>query len=403
MNGRSFRMITTTCALGATALGLVACTSSSSDSSRTSTPASSTPAAAASSVVTPASEAVAGGSATSGAAPSGPTTAPSGFHPTSASFISANEGWALGAGTCPSEPCASIVRTRDGGKSWQLVPAPKTSLTKSAKPGAASVSMLRFADAENGFAAGGGMFTTHNGGASWNQPAVGPAGSSIAAVATGGGYVFAVVNLCSPDKCTRPTQVWASPIGSDTFAAMSQPLTETIMSSGFAVHGADWFALTSSGGAIYHGHGAAAPTGRPGPCPVDTGSAALAVADTSHLDALCSGNPGAGSATAQLYGTSDGGSHWLKNGTAQSVETSVSAVADNGAGALLVAASSGSSRLYRTTNERQSLPTVLDVNSGGTAWTDAGFTTGTQALAVLGGKALYLSHNGGASWSKASF
>jgi O-methyltransferase involved in polyketide biosynthesis len=70
---------------------------------------------------------------------------------------------------------------------------------------------------------------------------------------------------------------------------------------------------------------------------------------------------------------------------------------------LLVAAESGASRLYRSTNDGATLPIAFDAGGGGTVWSDAGFTTATQALAVLEGTAMYLSRDAGATWAKVAF
>jgi thiazole synthase ThiGH ThiG subunit len=115
------------------------------------------------------------------------------------------------------------------------------------------------------------------------------------------------------------------------------------------------------------------------------------------------GDGAAGTASYQLYGTTNGGVHWLGNGPAHLLPTGLAAVSDSGKGVLLVAAESGASRLYRSTNDGTTLPVVFDAGGGGTVWSDAGFTTSTQALAVLLNTAMYLSRDSAATWVKVVF
>ena len=46
---------------------------------------------------------------------------------------------------------------------------------------------------------------------------------------------------------------------------------------------------------------------------------------------------------------------------------------------------------------------MLKTASGGVPWTDLGFTTPQQAVVVLNGIALYLSHDAGQTWSRVTF
>ena len=50
---------------------------------------------------------------------------PPGFIAASVTFISNSEGWVLGTAPCGSPPCTSVLRTRDGGRSWRGIPAPR--------------------------------------------------------------------------------------------------------------------------------------------------------------------------------------------------------------------------------------------------------------------------------------
>ena len=71
---------------------------------------------------------------------------------------------------------------------------------------------------------------------------------------------------------------------------------------------------------------------------------------------------------------------------------------------LLLAVESGTSAILRTTNDGGSYVNArVSVPSGGYAWADLGFTTSSQAVAVLPGRTMYLSHDAGASFAPVSF
>jgi hypothetical protein len=43
-------------------------------------------------------------------------------------FVSDDQGWALGTAPCSSNPCTSLVRTSDGGRSWVGIRPPVVGL-----------------------------------------------------------------------------------------------------------------------------------------------------------------------------------------------------------------------------------------------------------------------------------
>ena len=160
------------------------------------TPAATTPASSSA----PAT-ASARGSSTAAApkVPSGPSggPVPARFVPYSTTFVSASEGWVLGDAPCSAAPCTSIVRTRDGGRSWQGIPAPRAPLMPlNGAPPVGTVSTIRFADDNDGWVAGESLYATHNGGASWTKIPIVPGGGVITAVGTGAGRVYASVSTC---------------------------------------------------------------------------------------------------------------------------------------------------------------------------------------------------------------
>jgi photosystem II stability/assembly factor-like uncharacterized protein len=399
------------CALAVAGVALAGCSSSTAGTASTgsSTPGSTSAATPTATPTAPASTSTASPAPTSVAStpPTGPAggPVPAGFTPTSASFISASAGWVLGTAPCATQPCTSIVRTRDGGRSWQGIPAPKATLGQPDQPSNGDVAQLRFADASDGWAGVGALYSTHNGGTSWTAVPIGAHGSAVSAIASGGGYVYVAVYGCPSEgssSCVQTSRIYVSPIGSDHFSAVAPTIPGSIGPADLAVHGADWFVLAAKNGVEYHGHGNASAVQFSGPCTSGSG-AGIAAADAQHLDVLCAGDGAAGTASYQLNGTSNGGEHWLANGPPHLLPTGLAAVSDSGKGVLLVAAESGASRLYRSTNDGTTLPIVFDAGGGGTVWSDAGFTTSTQAVAVLQNTAMYLSRDSAATWVKVVF
>lgn len=151
------------------------------------------------------------GSAQSPAAPSGPVTAsPSGTAATSpsapappgteaagpvdvqdVSFVSADQGWALGSG--------ELVRTTDGGASWIRLPGPP-----------AGAAHIRFASPQVGYAwsAAGSLWITTDGAASWR-----PAGlTQVVSLETAAGWVWSIAGI-------EPyPRIWRAPVGSTAWS-----------------------------------------------------------------------------------------------------------------------------------------------------------------------------------------
>ncbi|MGN6607590.1 MAG: hypothetical protein ACTHMS_11360 [Jatrophihabitans sp.] len=279
------------------------------------------------------------------------------------------------------------------------IPAPVATLGIAQSGREGDVAVLRFADQQNGWAGVGKLFSTHDGGAHWQRITLPGLVGVIANIETGGGYVFAATDGCpslGSSRCSQTTRVYASPIGKDDW----QPITGTLAGGGDAglvVHGAEWWSTLQHG--IVHGSGPNESGVLASPCP-GTARPTLAVADATHLDALCIGNGAAGSAEYQLYGTTDGGRTWTKAGPTHVEPSGVYGMADNTKGVLLVASASGNSQILRTTDDGGSFGSVLTADSGGAPWADLGFTTPSQAVVVLPGSALYLSHDSGRSFTR---
>ncbi len=257
--------------------------------------------------------------------PDGPV--PAGFVPMSATFDSPDHGWVLGDAPCGTPPCTSILRTRDGGHSWHGIPAPRTAIASSdtarhagvGQPKAGQVSSIRFGDESNGWAFGTGLWSTHDGGASWKQQSIAQAVDRTVALESSSGSAYAVVATgCAPDPGNGCNSVvlYQTPVGSDHWQQVGPPQPADAPGSRegeyaqLVLRGDSYFVLAGSAVFGRTSDQAFGPLSQP--C-TDPGfpyaePTALAAADSKHLDVMCSkGDAHMGRETQQLLGSTDGG------------------------------------------------------------------------------------------------
>jgi photosystem II stability/assembly factor-like uncharacterized protein len=146
---------------------------------------------------------------------------PAGFHGYDLTWVSNDDGWALGTASCGNPPCTSILRTTDGGRSWVGIPAPRAYLTATdtCTNACDQVSNLRFASPLIGYAYGPNSFyLTTDGGATWRKQSGYAYGLEV--VAGSVLRVSAQAAGCEPG-CTFRLQ--RSAIGSDSWRDVSLP------------------------------------------------------------------------------------------------------------------------------------------------------------------------------------
>jgi photosystem II stability/assembly factor-like uncharacterized protein len=141
--------------------------------------------------------------------PNGPL--PPGMRVVDLTFVSPDQGWALGTGQClngSGARCTALVRTDNGGGSWVGIPAPTIAHVPDTGPTSCSapcIQHVRFADANVGYVYGpSAFFMTTNGGATW-VPQTGGAD----ALETLNGSVIRIVDSGSgcPGPCNVAVQV----------------------------------------------------------------------------------------------------------------------------------------------------------------------------------------------------
>jgi hypothetical protein len=224
---------------------------------------------------------------------------PADFRPSSVTFVSTRTGWVIGQagspGHCATPYCTSVARTTDAGRTWSGVPAPLAG----APDGATGVGQIRFLNLRDGWAFGPGLFVTHTGGKTWTP--VNTHGLRVTSLETVGNRVYALWASCTgtgpayASDCTAFT-LYSAPAAGGGWAPAG-PAT-TGLASGAPGQVAS-LVLTGSRGYLL------APDGTLYAGPVD-GSAAWQKAG-SQPDACRTGDAGTGGSGTSGSGTGGSG------------------------------------------------------------------------------------------------
>ena len=307
-------------------------------------------------------------------------TLPAGFSPVSITRTSLRVGWALGTSVCGTEVCTALARTRDGGATWHSVPVPADVET----PSPNGISRVRFANASDGWLFGPQVWATHDGGTSWHPVAT--LGGPVISLEAAGGRVWGLVGSAGGVSAT----VEAAPVDTDDW----KPVGPAAAAIGITLHGKVGYAVAPDGAIIALGPAGTAAT-----------VAALAAPSDTGVAVVCAADPGAGSSTKTLLLSRDGGRTWSTAGAApRGGQTSGLAAASTHT--FVVAAASGASYLYRTTDGGETWKTVFTDTGGGAPLTDLGFTDPTHGVVVLGAipdAKLLVSSDAGATWKAQVF
>jgi photosystem II stability/assembly factor-like uncharacterized protein len=323
-----------------------------------------------------------------------------GLSPASVTFVSADDGWVLGTGSCSGAPCAAIARTADGGRTWAEVSAPHVSIVPGPDQGTSGISGLRFADARNGWAFGPDLWATHDGGATWARLTIPglPADAAIFALASANGTVH-VAALDGQDY-----RVASSPVGADDFrlsaarvpvGAGPVPSVQLVLSGA-----AGWLVendRTVVGGArLVNGVWV---TWQP-PCADVVGPAFLAASGPTELAAACDVGLWGTPTGDHLYLSHDGGSTFVESGTTVPLQMA-GQVAAASPSVIVVGGSDATGAVLVVTFDGGRTWTIV-ARLGAVTIADLGFTTAKQGVVISapsGGPArLLMTRDGGRTW-----
>lgn len=332
------------------------------------------------------------------------TPVPAGFSPQSATFVSTAEGFVLGKAPCNTGTCTTIVRTTDAGKTWLAIPAPDVALS-SPSAGGGGVDSIRFADPLDGWVFGSTLWSTHDGGAKWSKVSL-PASVSadtVLSLAASAGRVYALFG-----GSTSPAQLLATTPTSDSWSVVVS--NAGILDEGKIVlqGSSGWLLANGPSGELFLRSEGSSWVKTTAPCGPPAGAPALAAASPTEIFAVCSGGAAAGQQPKNVLASTTAGQSFVQVGQAPP-GGDLDDIAIASPSVEVVAASSGASYLYRSTDGGSAWSTVIaDPSLGGAPFHDLGFTTSQQGIVIEGdayasGSRFLMTYDAGATWQAITF
>jgi len=323
---------------------------------------------------------------------------PDGFQGYELTWVSADEGWALGTAPCTTLPCTSIVRTTDGGQHWIGLPTPKAFLLQhdNCNIGCSVVSSIRFVSPEVGYVFGPNAFyLTTDGGETWQSEPGNALGLELAG--------SKVVRLSTPQPYCAPGckyEIQRADVGSTSWQTVTLPAGGQSDNASLSASGNNVVLMTNgnpAGGAsnaqsvVFSSTDAGATWSKLGePCPQassEIDSTALSVAGNGSIAVLCRARMGGAMSLAVSTGPG-------------APFTTVAAIPESDASVVTAANSStvlvGGTHLYRWDGS------TLTAVAGPSAIEFAGFES-DQVGRVLANNGIWMTSDGGRNWTQLSY
>jgi hypothetical protein len=322
-------------------------------------------------------------------------TPPNGFTPLSVTAVNANTYWVLGHAPCGSTVCVGVAKTTDGGKTFTEVGAPANVLVPDVPGnkdvfGTDTIANIRFGNGSDGWAYGGGLWATTDGGAHWSQLHIDGAVEQLAAA---NGHAWAIVNTGDGPKyqlytAKYPDGSWAKVDSVGDFGPAEPALA--VQGTAVTVIGVD---ATSGAARVLRSTDAANFETLPGPpCqpaagdPVSTTSKGLWLACTSS-----------GKNLGGVYFSSDFGKSWQVAASSLAAEQVAIGAVDTRSAIV-----TDGGKIVRAGADGSVAPVKLPPGVTAQGWSFIGFTTSSDGFAVAvsnGTRQLWRTTDGGTTWS----
>jgi photosystem II stability/assembly factor-like uncharacterized protein len=310
-------------------------------------------------------------------------------------------GWVLGSGSCGASPCVQVWRTGDGGRTWAAVPAPPAPAPLNTN--VENPPLIRFANADDGWvAADGKLWSTHDGGAHWNEQSV----KVVYALEASAGAVHAVVN--ARDNDSFAFRVVSSPVHRDAW----QPSAKTVPAGAgpvpraqLVLHGrSGWMVIVNraivGGMRLQNGRWAA---WKP-PCDDEGTPLEFAASTASDLVAFCADGVWSDRPRGdRIFVSADGGSSFRQVPYDPPMRDVHAAAAASGVWVAAAAESDAEGHrqavLLRSTDAGRTWTPVQRAADSG--WVDLGLTSVKQGVAISEGNTdkLFMTYDGGRTWT----
>lgn len=331
---------------------------------------------------------------------------PSGFVPMSVTAVNAATFWVLGHAPCGSQTCTALAKTTDAGQSFTEMGAPPSALVPDVPGGndvfgAGTISDVRFVDGNDGWAYGGALWQTTDGGRHWTAVDI---GGSVEKLEVASGRAWAIVFAGAAASSgagyevyttTYPGGSWAIADSAGTFGPAEPALA--VQGNSAIVVGSD--AVSGKLRAVVaNGDASFAPAPGPAPCAGAPGQPLSPSSDSVWL--VCAPGNGGGSG---VFVSTDFGNSWQAVSSTVTPSSASVAIAAVDASSAIVSVGATLERL----GSDGSIANVSQPSIGGSgAFSFVGFTTPAIGFAipdVASGRQLWRSTDGGSHWSVVTF
>lgn len=324
---------------------------------------------------------------------------PADFSPISVTAVNAKTFWVLGHAACGDQTCTGVAKSTDAGKSFTEVGAPASTLVPDV-PGSANVfgvntiSDIRFVDAKNGWAFGGGLWQTSDAGDTWSFVAI-PGAVQRLEVASGRAWAIVLSDASAATgptydvySSTYPGGSWQKAISAGVFGPNEPQLavqgTTAVVIGTDTVSGAVR-AVQAGGDATFTALGSPPCAGALGQ-PLSSSATSLWLACTSSTNKL-----------AGVFFSTDFGKSWQVSSSKLDATT----VAIGAVDAKSAIVSDGG-KLVRHTASKSVEPVSQPHLASSTVFAFVGFTTPDVGFAIPeidGTRQLWRTDDGGAHWA----